>query len=69
MATTTKVKQKTRKAVSKRFKKTATGKVLHKRPGHRHLAASKSPKRRRQLRRTVQAQGKIAKSLSAAMGS
>ena len=59
-----KVKKKTRKAVSKRFKKTATGKVLHKKPGRRHLAASKTRKQKRRLRQNVQALGKFAKSLA-----
>jgi large subunit ribosomal protein L35 len=39
----------TRKAVSKRFKITAKGKVLRPKAGKRHLLASKSPKRRRAL--------------------
>ena len=45
-----KVKNKTRKAVSKRFKLTASGKVKRHRQGKRHLLSAKSPKRRRQLR-------------------
>jgi large subunit ribosomal protein L35 len=40
---------KTRKAVAKRFKVTATGKVMRSRAGKRHLQAGKSPKRRRSL--------------------
>lgn len=40
---------KTRKAVSKRFKITAKGKVLRPGAGKRHLLSSKSPKRRRNL--------------------
>ncbi|MBI4324252.1 MAG: 50S ribosomal protein L35 [Chloroflexi bacterium] len=40
---------KTRKAVAKRFKVTARGKVLRMRSGKRHLLASKGPKRRRNL--------------------
>ena len=40
---------KTRKSVAKRFKITATGKVLRRRSGKRHLLATKSPKRRRSL--------------------
>ena len=40
---------KTRKAVAKRFKITATGKVLRMHAGKRHLLASKKPKRRRAL--------------------
>lgn len=40
---------KTRKAVAKRFKITASGKVLRSRAGRRHLLAHKSSKRRRDL--------------------
>ena len=40
---------KTKKSVAKRFKITGTGKVLRRRAGLRHLAQSKSPKRRRAL--------------------
>ena len=40
---------KTRKAVAKRFKITATGKVMRSRAGKRHLLSTKSPKRRRSL--------------------
>ena len=63
-----KVKKKTRKAVAKRFKRSATGKILHKKPGRRHLAASKTRKQKRRLRQSVQATGKFAKSLSIEMG-
>jgi len=41
---------KTKKSVAKRFKITATGKVLRSRAGRRHLCQGKSPKRRRRLR-------------------
>jgi len=40
---------KTKKAVAKRFKITARGKVLRWKAGRRHLLQSKSPKRRRGL--------------------
>jgi large subunit ribosomal protein L35 len=40
---------KTKKSVAKRFKITASGKVLRSHAGKRHLLASKSPKRRRRL--------------------
>jgi ribosomal protein L35 len=63
-----KVKHKTRKAVAKRFKRSANGKILHKKPGRRHLAASKTRKQKRRLRQSVQAGGKFAKSLSNEMG-
>jgi len=44
---------KTRKAVAKRFKITATGKVLRRGAGKRHLLQGKSPKRRRSLGKAV----------------
>ncbi|MEZ0385606.1 MAG: 50S ribosomal protein L35 [Verrucomicrobium sp.] len=44
---------KTRKAVSKRFKITGTGKVLRRRKGKRHLLQNKSRKRKRSLGKTV----------------
>ena len=40
---------KTKKAVAKRFKITATGKVMRTRAGTRHLLQTKKPKRRRSL--------------------
>ena len=42
-------RHKTKKSVAKRFKKSATGKILHARAGKSHLATSKSRKRKRQL--------------------
>ena len=42
---------KTRKSVAKRFKITASGKVLFHGSGRRHLLQTKSPKRRRSLRK------------------
>jgi large subunit ribosomal protein L35 len=45
---------KTRKAVAKRFKITATGKVLRSRAGRRHLLTTKNAKRRRRLRSPAQ---------------
>ena len=43
-------KKKTNKAAAKRFKKTATGKLLHHKAGSGHLLTSKSRKRKRGLR-------------------
>ncbi len=40
---------KTRKSVAKRFKITATGKVMRFRAGKRHLLSTKNAKRRRNL--------------------
>ena len=45
-------KVKTRKCASKRFKKTASGKLLYSKKGRRHIQAKKSAKRKRQLRLT-----------------
>ncbi|MFH0879329.1 MAG: bL35 family ribosomal protein, partial [Lentisphaerota bacterium] len=45
-----KLKQKTKKAIAKRFKRTARGKILHARIGRGHLLSSKTRKRKRQLR-------------------
>lgn len=44
-----KSRSKTRKAVSKRFKISASGKVKTSRAGRRHLAGSKNRKRKRRL--------------------
>ncbi len=41
---------KTKKSVAKRFKITASGKVLRTKAGRRHLMQTKVPKRRRGLR-------------------
>ena len=44
-------KIKTNKAAKKRFKVTATGKVLFRPAGKKHLMSGKASKRRRQMRR------------------
>lgn len=44
---------KTRKAVAKRFKITANGKVLFHGAGRRHLLQGKGPKRRRSMRKAA----------------
>lgn len=44
-------KMKTKKAVAKRFKVTATGKLKHSQPGKRHILTKKNSKRKRQLGR------------------
>ena len=45
-------KLKTHKGTKKRFRVTATGKVVHRRAGTSHLNVRKSKKRRRNLRGT-----------------
>ena len=44
-------KMKTKKSAAKRFKKTGSGKIVHRHSGHRHLSTKKSPKRKRRLRK------------------
>ena len=41
--------QKTKKSIAKRFKITATGKVLRRSPGKRHLLSAKSVKQKRSM--------------------
>ncbi|MBU4199106.1 MAG: 50S ribosomal protein L35 [Verrucomicrobia bacterium] len=44
-------KMKTKKAIAKRFRKTASGKIRHLGAGRGHILTSKSSKRKRQARR------------------
>jgi large subunit ribosomal protein L35 len=57
-------KQKTKKAVAKRFRKSAKGRMLYTRPGKSHLNTHKSRKRKRSLRRTGQVTPTFEKRLS-----
>lgn len=53
-------KMKTRKAVTKRFKVTGSGKLVRGRPGRRHILTKKSPNRKRKLRKqTLVSDGQI----------
>ncbi|MBI4431517.1 MAG: 50S ribosomal protein L35 [Candidatus Omnitrophica bacterium] len=45
------IKLKTNKAARKRFKVTATGKVLHMKPFRRHLLSGRNSSRKRRLRK------------------
>ena len=45
-------KMKTNRAAAKRFKKTASGKIKHKKANARHILTKKSAKRKRKLRKT-----------------
>ena len=53
------VKMKTHKGTKRRFKVTATGKVVHKRCGSSHLNSHKSGKRIRKLRKPAVLQNKV----------
>ena len=46
--------QKTKKSVAKRFKITATGKMMRRTPGFRHLLSAKSTKAKRRASRDKQ---------------
>lgn len=45
-------KIKTNRSAAKRFKKTATGKIKRKKAYHSHILTKKSPKRKRNLRKS-----------------
>ena len=62
-------KQKTKKAVSKRFKLTKNGKVIRRHQMTGHFMCAKTSKRRRALRRTAVVPGKIAENLAKLMQS
>jgi large subunit ribosomal protein L35 len=53
-------KQKTHKASKKRFRVSATGKLMRVQAGKKHLNSPKSGKRKRQLRRKVAETGRVA---------
>ncbi len=44
-------KMKTKQAAAKRFKRTGSGKLLHRSPAQNHLAATKNARRQRRLNR------------------
>lgn len=54
-------KQKTHKGMAKRFKVTASGKATKRSVSRGHLQSSKSPKRKRQLRKGEVVSGTFAK--------
>jgi large subunit ribosomal protein L35 len=64
----TKTKQRTRSGVAKRFKITATGKVLRRSQNMRHLRRRKSKKAIRAYRKPVEVKGKWAKKVKRMLG-
>lgn len=60
-----KIKHKTRKIVAKRFKITATGKVMRRTPNMRHLRRKKSKKQIRRYRKYIEVKGVMAKKIKA----
>lgn len=63
-----KYKQKTRKGAAKRFKITATGKVLRRSQNMRHLRRNKSKKAIRAYRVPIEVKGKWAKKIKQMLG-
>lgn len=63
-----KIKPKTRKGVAKRFKITATGKVLRRSQNMRHLRRKKSKKAIRAYRLPTEVKGKWAKKIKQMLG-
>jgi len=61
-------KQKTRKGVEKRFKITATGKVLRRHQNMRHLRIKKSKRAIRSYRKPVEVTGRFAKKIKQMLG-
>ncbi len=61
-------KQKTRKGAAKRFKITATGKIMRRTQNMRHLRANKSKKAKRNYRRLTQVTGANAKRIKKMLG-
>lgn len=61
-------KQKTRSGVAKRFKVTATGKVLRRSQNMRHLRRRKSKKAIRAYRKPIEVTGKWAKKIKQMLG-
>lgn len=63
-----KVKQKTKKSVTRRFKVTRSGKVMRRQSFKGHLNAKKSSKRKRRLSQKVETKGKMAKKIKRLLG-
>jgi large subunit ribosomal protein L35 len=65
---TKKTKVKSRQIVRKRFKITATGKVMRRKPTMRHLRRKKSSKQIRRYRKYVEVKGAMAKKIRQMLG-
>jgi large subunit ribosomal protein L35 len=61
-------KMKTHKASRKRFRVTATGKLMRSQAGKKHLNSPKATKRKRHLRKKIAETGVVAQKYIAAMG-
>jgi large subunit ribosomal protein L35 len=61
-------KIKTKKLITTRLKITKTGKVMRRQSFRRHLKASKTSKRLRNLKKTIELKGPIARKVKQLMG-
>ena len=61
-------KQKSHRGAAKRFKVSASGKVLRRRSETSHILTKKTTKRKRKLRKAAMVPGKFARSLRAMLG-
>ena len=64
----TKVKQRTHKGASKRFKVTASGKIMHRSHKLRHLRSTKSKKQVRSLKQLKTVEGVIKTKIKRLLG-
>ncbi len=62
------MKQKTKKSAVKRFKTTASGKVLHRHQGFRHLRSKKNKKWLRRVKQMKELKGAYKKKLLKMLG-
>ncbi len=60
-------KLKTKQKAAKRLRVTKTGKVLSRATGRRHLLSDKAPKKLRQMRRTIEIKGQMARNVKAVL--
>jgi large subunit ribosomal protein L35 len=61
-------KQKTRKSITRRFKVTKSGKVMRRQAFRRHLNVKKSSRKKRRLKRVVEANKPFAKKIKKLLG-
>ena len=61
-------KMKTHRGAAKRFRRTGTGKIVRKKAFSSHILEKKSPKRKRNMRKTTLVVGKQAKNVSRMIG-
>ena len=62
------MKQKTKKSAAKRFKITATGKILHRHQGIRHLRSKKNKKWLRRMKKMNEIKGSYKKKIKKMLG-